>query len=114
MPTAWAASSSSASVIRKELIGQQIGQRTVEEVTNELARIEPPAFPEVETVAFKDNRVFIVLRVPGGGGLFSYDGRYYVRVGPTTRLMPGTNTSSGSWKVCTPPPAGRTSRCQRA
>lgn len=73
---------------KKELIGQEIGQRTVEEVTNELARIEPPAFPEIETVAFKDSRFFIVLRVPGGGGLFSYDGRYYVRVGPTTRPMP--------------------------
>ena len=46
-----------------ELLGQEIGQRTVEEVTNELARIEPPAFPEVEKVAFKDGRLFIVLRV---------------------------------------------------
>lgn len=73
---------------KKELIGQEIGQRTVEEVTNELTRIEPPAFPEVETVAFKGNLSFIVLRVPGGGGLFSYDGRFYVRVGPTTRPMP--------------------------
>ena len=71
-----------------ELLGQEIGQRTVEEVTNELARIEPPACPEVETVAFKEDRSFIVLRVPGGGGLFNYDGRYYLRVGPTTRPMP--------------------------
>ena len=73
---------------KRELLGQEIGQRTVEEITNELARIEPPAFPEIETVAFKDNRFFIVLRVSGGGALFSYDGRYYVRVGPTTRPMP--------------------------
>jgi ATP-dependent DNA helicase RecG len=73
---------------KKELLGQEIGHGTVEEVTNELARIEPPAFPEVATVVFKDNRFFIVLRVPGGGGLFSYDGRFYVRVGPTTRPMP--------------------------
>ena len=71
-----------------ELLGQEIGQRTVEEVTNELARIEPPAFPEVEKVPFKEGRSFIVLRVPGGGGLFNYDGRYFLRVGPTTRPMP--------------------------
>jgi ATP-dependent DNA helicase RecG len=70
-----------------ELIGQDIGQRTVAEVTHELARIEPPAFPEIETIAFKEGRSFIVLRVPGGGGLFSFDGRYYQRVGPTTRQM---------------------------
>ena len=70
-----------------ELIGQDIGQRTVAEVTHELARIEPPAFPEIETIAFKEGRSFIVLRVPGGGGLFSFDGRYYQSVGPTTRQM---------------------------
>lgn len=73
---------------RGELLGQEIGQRTVEEITNELARIEPPAFPEIETVAFKEGRFFIVLRVPGGGGLFNHEGRYYLRVGPTTRPMP--------------------------
>ena len=71
-----------------ELVGQEIGQRTVEEVTNELARIEPPAFPEVEMVTFETGRSFIVLRVPGSGGLYNFDGRYYLRVGPTTRPMP--------------------------
>lgn len=73
---------------RGELLGQEIGQRTIEEVTNELARIEPPAFPEIETIAFRPGLAFIVLRVPGGGGLFSCGGRHYVRVGPTTRPMP--------------------------
>jgi ATP-dependent DNA helicase RecG len=71
-----------------ELVGQEIGQRTVEEVTNELARIEPPAFPEVEIVTFETGRSFIVLRVPGSGGLYNFDGRYYLRVRPTTRPMP--------------------------
>jgi ATP-dependent DNA helicase RecG len=71
-----------------ELVGQEIGQRTVEEVTNELSRIDPPAFPEVETIALAAGRSFIVLRVPGSSGLFNFDGRYYVRVGPTTRPMP--------------------------
>jgi hypothetical protein len=71
-----------------ELVGQEIGQPTVEEVTNELSRIEPPAFPEVETVTFKAGRSFIVLRVPGSGGLYNFDARYYLRVGPTTRPMP--------------------------
>jgi ATP-dependent DNA helicase RecG len=71
-----------------ELVGQEIGQRTVEDVANELSRIEPPAFPEIETVTFKAGRSFIVLRVPGSGGLYNFDGRYYLRVGPTTRPMP--------------------------
>jgi len=71
-----------------ELLGQEIGQRTVEELTNELARIEPPAFPDIETVTLRQGRSVIVLRIPGGGGIYGFDGRYYWRVGPTTRLMP--------------------------
>jgi len=71
-----------------ELVGQELGQRTVEDVTNELARIEPPAFPEVETVALGPDHAAVVLRVPGSRGLYNYKGRYYQRVGPTTRPMP--------------------------
>lgn len=30
----------------------------------------------------------VALRVPGGGGPYTYDGRPYQRHGPTTRVMP--------------------------
>ena len=30
-----------------EIIGQQVTARTIEDITNELRRIEPPAFPEI-------------------------------------------------------------------
>ena len=71
-----------------EIVGQQVTAHTLEEVANELGRIEPPAFPDIETVELEKDRSVIVVRVPGGGGPFAYDGRAYLRHGPTTRLMP--------------------------
>lgn len=45
-------------------------------------------FPESETVSLGGNSSALVLRVSGGGGPYTYDGRAYVRHGPTTRVMP--------------------------
>ena len=72
---------------RGELVGSQVTSKTLKDVANELARIEAPAFPDVETVSLEGNRAVIVLRVPGGGGPYTYDGRPYLRSGSTTRLM---------------------------
>jgi ATP-dependent DNA helicase RecG len=73
---------------RGELIGQQVGVKTLEDVAAELRRIEPPAFPDVETVNLKKENAAILLTVPGGGGPYTFDGRAYLRHGPTTRVMP--------------------------
>lgn len=73
---------------RGELIGQDVSARTTEEIAQELRRIDPPAFPGIETVPLDTRRSIIVLRVPGGSGLYRYDGRPYVRLGPTTSVMP--------------------------
>jgi ATP-dependent DNA helicase RecG len=73
---------------RGELLGQQISASTLQDIAAELGRIEPPAFPDVETIALKGDRAAIILRVPGGGGPYIYDGRAYLRLGPTTRMMP--------------------------
>ena len=67
-----------------EIIGQQVATSTMEDVANELRRIEPPIFPDIETVALKGGNAVIALRVPGGGGPYTYDGRPYQRHGPTT------------------------------
>jgi ATP-dependent DNA helicase RecG len=71
-----------------EIVGQQVATSTLEDVANELRRIEPPLFPDIETVVLKGNSTVIALRVPGGGGPYTYDGRPYQRHGPTTRVMP--------------------------
>ena len=71
-----------------QVVGQQVSATTIEELANELRRIEPPVFPDIETIPLKDNRVVIVVSVPGGGGPHTFDGRPYVRSGPTTIRMP--------------------------
>ncbi len=39
------------------IVGQQVSERTLEEVSAEIQRIDPPAFPEIERV-----RVIVVWR----------------------------------------------------
>lgn len=70
------------------ITGQSVTAETLEEVHNELRRIEPPAFPDIETVTLAGGTTVIILRVPGGGGPYTYDGRPYLRNGPTTIQMP--------------------------
>ena len=53
-----------------------------------LRRIEPPAFPDIETISLKKGLSVIVLTVSGGGGPYTYDGRAYLRHGSTTTAMP--------------------------
>ena len=71
-----------------EVIGQLVAANTLEDIAAELRRIEPPAFPDIETVNVSRGGSVIVLTVPGGGGPYTYDGRPYLRHGPTTSIMP--------------------------
>jgi len=71
-----------------ELRGQDVNTNTMETLSAELSRIDPPAFPDVETVTLENGKSIIALRVPGGGGLYTYDGRPYIRAGPINRFMP--------------------------
>src|SRR2546421_405533 len=57
-------------------------------VAAELRRIDPPAFPEIETVDLGNGNAVIVIRVPGGSAPYTYDGRAFKRQGPTTINMP--------------------------
>lgn len=71
-----------------ELIGQQVVAKTLEDIATELRRIEPPAFPDIETVSLRKGSSVVVLSVPGSGGPYTFDGRAYLRHGPTTIVMP--------------------------
>jgi ATP-dependent DNA helicase RecG len=73
-----------------KVVGQETTSQTLEDVHNELRRIEPAAFPDVETVALDGGARVIAIRVPSGGGPFTYDGRAFMRNGPTTIVMPQT------------------------
>lgn len=71
-----------------KVVGQIVATQMLEDVHNELRRIEPPAFPDVETVVLGNGSSVIALRVPSGVGPYAYNGRPYMRNGPTTIVMP--------------------------
>src|SRR5579884_4184478 len=48
--------------------GQQLGGNTLDDVATELRKVDPAAFPDLETEPVSADRVVIVIRVPGGFG----------------------------------------------
>ena len=70
------------------VVGQQVGERTIEELSAELRRIDPTAFPSIERVSVNDGReVIVVSTSPGASRPFTYRGTAYRRVGNTTTPM---------------------------
>ncbi len=70
------------------VVGQQVGDRTIEEIGDELARIDPPAFPTIERIPVADDRDIVSITViQGQARPFMYRGRAYRRVGNTTVEM---------------------------
>lgn len=68
------------------VVGQQVSERTIEELSAEVNRIDPPAFPEVERVRISTECEVIVVHVHRGPSLpYQYRGTSYRRVGNTTR-----------------------------
>ena len=70
------------------VVGQQVSERTIEELSAELGRIEPPAFPTVERVLVGGGRdVIVVTASQGASRPYTYRGIAYRRVGNTTLAM---------------------------
>lgn len=68
--------------------GQQVSDRTIEELSAELRRIDPPAFPSVERVPVTPDRAVIMVRVSSGAAKpYRYLGEAYRRVGNATVAM---------------------------
>ena len=71
-----------------DIVGQQVGERTIEELSDELRRIDPPAFPTVERVLVDGGREVIVVSTGRGASRpYSYRSTAYRRVGNTTVAM---------------------------
>src|SRR5262245_54396636 len=49
-----------------EISGQMVATTTLEDLHNELRRIEPPVFPLVETTPLPSGNAVIAIQVPGG------------------------------------------------
>ncbi len=70
------------------VVGQSVGDRTIEDVSAEIQRIDPPAFPEIERVRSSEDREVIAVGVsPGSSPPYQYRSVAYRRVGNTTRSM---------------------------
>ena len=70
------------------VVGQQVSERTIEELGAELQRIAPPTFPTVERVPIAEGREVLVVRVSQGTARpYAYRGTTYRRVGNTTVAM---------------------------
>ncbi len=72
-----------------KIIGQQVTARTIEEVSHELQRIDPPVFPLLETIELDANHSVLTIQVtPGDLRPYTFDGRAYLRYGSMTQVMP--------------------------
>ena len=68
--------------------GQQVSERTIEELSAEIQDIDPPAFPTVERVRVDgDREVIVVSTGQGPTRPYTYRGSAYRRVGNTTLAM---------------------------
>jgi len=73
----------------RQTTGQQVGASTLEDVVGELRRIEPYVPLQPETYDVAEGRNVLLVRVPDGPDKpYTFDGRPYVRQGPTTAAMP--------------------------
>ena len=70
------------------VVGQQVSERTIEELSSQLRQIDPPAFPTVERVPVDgDHEVIVVSTGQGASRPYTYRGSAYRRVGNTTLAM---------------------------
>jgi predicted HTH transcriptional regulator len=74
-------------VDRGIITGQHVSDDTLESLVRELSRIEPPAAVTPEVIELAPGKGVILVRVPGGSGTFQYNGRAYLRKGPTTSAL---------------------------
>ncbi len=72
----------------RRVIGQGVGDRTLEDLAQEIGQIEPPVFPAVERVAVAEGREVIIVSVSQGAGRpYSHRGTAYRRVGNVNARM---------------------------
>ena len=71
-----------------KVAGQQVSEHTIEELSEELRRIEPQVLPKIERVRMNGDREVLVVEVEAGPSRpYMYRGKSYRRVGNTTVAM---------------------------
>jgi len=68
--------------------GQDVGERTIEEISRELGEVDPPAFPSIDRVPVTGGReVVVVTTSTGQNQPYSHRGKAWRRVGNTNQAM---------------------------
>ncbi len=71
-----------------QVVGQQVGDNTVEKLNSEIQRIEPSVYPRIEPIPISESSDVIAVDVRSGQVQpYSYQGKSYIRVGNTTQVM---------------------------
>ena len=71
-----------------DIRGQQVSDRTIQKISAEIQRIEPPAFPAIDRISVETGREVLVVSVwRGDVRPYTYKGTAYRRVGNTTLSM---------------------------
>lgn len=72
----------------KKILRQQVSERTIEEVSDELRHIDPPAFPSIERIPLPSGTEVLLLTVNGGRSRpYTLGGKAYLRSGNTNRVL---------------------------
>ena len=71
-----------------QVLGQEVGARTIEDIAQRLREIEPPAFPSIDRVSVRGTREVIAITVGAGNSTpYTFRNRAYRRVGNTNEVM---------------------------
>lgn len=71
-----------------KLVGQQVGRRTIEEISEEIRHIDPSVYPSIEQLPLAEDREIVVVSVDRGHMRpYTYRERPYTRVGNATERM---------------------------
>ena len=95
----------------RQVSGQTVSDRTIEQLSSALSEIDPPAFPTIDQVSVRgDLRVVVINRVGGTASTLQSPREGSAPGGaiPTGRCR-GTNTTAYCWSGCTGSTDGRTS-----
>lgn len=72
----------------RRVVGQQVSDRTLEDLAQEISQIEPPVFPTIERIPVADGREVLSVSAPQGPGRpYSHRGIAYRRVGNVNARM---------------------------
>ena len=73
---------------RGQVLGQQVSERTIEQLSAAVKEISPPTFPTIERIALTDDKDIVMVEVsPGRAKPYQVRGTAYRRVGNTTLSM---------------------------